>query len=324
MKSLIYILIFSANIFSQDIDYSNLKNWVAHPQKKDFSDSIPEPFANDKIDGRVDVFYIYPTIYDGNFDFEKMNADINNIEINESIEIRPILYQATCFNIAGPVYSPRYRQAHLSIYNKENKGIKDSVLNFAYQDVKSAFEFYLKNWNNDRPIIIAAHSQGTFHAGRLIKEFFEGRDLYKKLVVAYLPGLFIPPDFFNSVPQCKDSSDVNCFVGWRTIQKDFIPDFAKSEKVKSLVTNPLTWKTENLNYGDFYKHKGAILYDFNKLRPNIIDAQIKDNILWISKPKTWLTWFYFSKDYHIGDINLFYANIRENVSVRIKKYFNEN
>ena len=323
MKILIYHIIIFANLYSQNIDYSNLKNWAAHPQKKDFTDSIPEPFAKDKIDGRVDVFYIYPTIYDINFDFVTWNADINDEKINEDIENRPLLLQATCFNIAGPIYSPRYRQAHLSIFNAENKGIKDSVLNFAYQDVKTAFEYYLKNWNNGRPIIIVGHSQGTILAGKLLKEFFEGKDLIEKLVVAYVPGSYIPINFFSGIEPCKNSSDLNCFVGWRTIQKDFIPDFAKKEKIKSYVTNPLTWNTENYNYGGFEKHKGAILYDFNKLLPGIIDAQITDNVLWISKPKTWLSWFYFSKDYHAGDINLFYANIRENVSERINSYFKE-
>jgi len=57
-------------------------------------------------------------------------------------------------------------------------------LELAYQDVKTAFEYYLKNWNQDRPIIIASHSQGSVHAQRLLKEFFEDKPLAKQLVAA--------------------------------------------------------------------------------------------------------------------------------------------
>ncbi len=45
----------------------------------------------------------------------------------------------------------------------------DSAFEIAYADVKAAFEFYLKIYNNYRPIIIASHSQGTKHTGRLLK-----------------------------------------------------------------------------------------------------------------------------------------------------------
>ena len=33
---------------------------------------------------------------------------------------------------------------------------------------KAAFQYYLEHYNNGRPFIIASHSQGTYHAKRLI------------------------------------------------------------------------------------------------------------------------------------------------------------
>ena len=50
--------------------------------------------------------------------------------------------------------------------------------------MRAAFIYYLKNHNHGRPIIIASHSQGTWHAGRLLKEFFEGKPL--QTVTAYV------------------------------------------------------------------------------------------------------------------------------------------
>jgi hypothetical protein len=37
--------------------------------------------------------------------------------------------------------------------------------------VKDAFEYYLKNYNNGRPIIIAGHSQGSGHGARILKDY---------------------------------------------------------------------------------------------------------------------------------------------------------
>lgn len=321
MKNLLFIFLFTKLLFSQNLDYSNLNNWAAHPNKKDFSDSIPLPFANQKIDGRADVFYIYPTLYDDSYKFEKWNATLDNIELLNEVDLRPILFQASAFNIAGPVFAPRYRQAHLDAYDIVNKNEKDSIFNFAYQDVKNAFVYYLENFNNGRPIIIASHSQGTNHAGRLLKEFFENKPLKEKLIAAYVIGLIIPENYFSDLKPCRDSNEINCFVGWRTFKKDYLPTWVKNEKIKSIVTNPLTWKIDNNNFGDEKLHLGAILFDFNKNLPNFCEAEIHDNVLWVSKFNIWWSWFYFSKNFHAGDINIFYGNIRQNVLNRINNYY---
>ncbi len=41
------------------------------------------------------------------------------------------------------------------------------AFDLAYEDLKTAFENYLKHYNKGRPIIIASHSQGSLHALRL-------------------------------------------------------------------------------------------------------------------------------------------------------------
>ena len=66
----------------------------------------------------------------------------------------------------------------------------------AYADIKAAFEYYLKNYNHGRPIIIASHSQGSTHALHLLKDYFENKPLQKQLVAAYIVGMTIPTEFF--------------------------------------------------------------------------------------------------------------------------------
>ena len=69
----------------------------------------------------------------------------------------------------------------------------------AYRDIKSAFQYYLKHENNGRPIMIVSHSQGTLHAGQLLKDFFEDQPLQKQLVAAYLVGIAVKDDYFQSI-----------------------------------------------------------------------------------------------------------------------------
>jgi hypothetical protein len=302
-------------------DYSHLKFWAAHPYKKDPSDSIPAPLKNEPVDSSVDVFFLHPTtLTDKKLNGVVWNADINDAELNAKTDYSSILYQASVFNGSCRVFAPRYRQAHLYSFFAEDTAKGKQVLRDAYQDVRSAFLYYLQNHNNGRPIIIASHSQGTVHAATLLKEFFEDKQLMKQLVCAYTVGMVLPKNYFTSIYPCSDSSSTGCFTGWRTYRKNYTPEFVKKEKGNSWVVNPLSWQMDSVKINR-KQNAGAVLYNFNKIIPHTNGAQIQNGILWVERPKFPGSLFYFSKNYHPGDINLFYVSIRENVKTRIAAYF---
>ena len=58
---------------------------------------------------------------------------------------------------------------------------KQKKIDVAYADVKRAFDYYLENYNNGRPIIIAGHSQGSGHGMRILKEYFDDKPHSKKV-----------------------------------------------------------------------------------------------------------------------------------------------
>jgi len=302
-------------------DYSNLNYWAAHPWKWDPSDSIPVPLKKDYTkDSVVDVFFIHPTTLIDSKD-ERWNASIDDSFLNKKTDYSTILYQASVFNQNCRVFSPRYRQAHLRTFFSDNKIKAALAFDLAYADIKKAFEYYLLHLNTGRPIIIAAHSQGTIHAGRLLKEFFEGKNLQNRLVCAYVIGMPIPENYFAKIPPCKDSLSTGCFVGWRTYKKNYTDtSYISKETFKSIVTNPLTWTTTN-EYASASLNSGGVLKNFNKIKKGVIDAQVHNNILWTCKPKFFGNIFLKKKNYHIGDINLFYTNIRQNVNTRIKMFW---
>lgn len=298
--------------------YANLDYWAAHPWKKDPSDSIPRPLRDEPRDSIADVFFLYPTSYSDRKNI-KDNATIDNALLNAKTDYSSILYQASVFNQSCRIFSPRYRQAHLSMFFSNNKEKTDNAFALAYEDIKTAFEYYLQHWNNNRPIIIAAHSQGSKLAEQLLKEFFEDKPLKKQLVVAYVPGWPVPKDYFTSLKMCNDSLETGCICSWRTLRNDYIPPFVK--RGDAYATNPLTWKTGN-EYAPRSLNKGSVLRNFNKVYKNTTDARVEDGLLFVKKPKFPGGFFYFRRNYHIADYNLFYMNIRENVRQRIKAFGN--
>jgi len=301
-------------------DYTDHFYWASHPWKKDPADSVPKPLRGELRDSAVDVFFLHPTMYTSDKKFKDWNVEIDDAYHNAKTDYSTILYQASVFNQHARIFAPRYREAFIKVFFSKDTVIANKALELAYSDLKEAFEYYLKNWNNNRPIIIASHSQGSKHAERLLKEYFENKPLGKKLVAAYVIGWSVPENYFTSLKMCVDSTDINCVCSWRTFRKDYNPEFIISEPVKALVTNPLNWRTDEV-YASKKENKGAVLYKFNKVYKRTNDAQISNGMLWVKRPKFPWSFLYTTKNYHPGDINLFYLNIRENVEQRINAYF---
>jgi len=300
-------------------DYSDLHYWAAHPWKWDPSDSIPKPLRNEPMDSSADVFFLHPTTYTVKFKLEKHNASIVDNYINAKTDYSTVLYQASVFNQQCRVFAPRYRQVHINTFFLKESETTQQVFELAYTDIKTAFEYYLQHWNKGRPIIIASHSQGSKLAERLLKDYFEDKPLQNKLVVAYIIGWSVPKEYFTTLKMCSDSLQTGCICSWRTFRKGYVPFYLKKEKGNSFVTNPLTWTTDT-TYAPKELNKGSVLTQFNKAYKQTTDAQISNGLLYVKKPKFPWSFLYLSRNYHIGDINLFYLNIRENVRQRIKAF----
>jgi hypothetical protein len=298
--------------------YALMECWAAHPDKRDASDSIPEPLrASWVADTTTDVFFLHPTTLVDKRD-ERWNADINDSALNTKTDRTTILFQASAFNECR-VYSPRYRQAHIRAYYSSDTARAREALDLAYEDIREAFIYYLDHFNRGRPIIIASHSQGTTHALRLMKEFFEHKPLAHRLVAAYMIGMALPEGYFSALAPCADSTATGCFVGWRTLKEGYMPKYAKRERSPSVTVNPLTWTmTDTLAPRDM--NEGAILTRFNHLVPHVTNARIHEGVLWVHRPYFPGSFLLRTRNYHIGDINLFYLNIRENVRTRIRSY----
>jgi hypothetical protein len=306
-------------------NYSDLYYWAAHPHKYDLSDSIPKPYRNVEKDSTVDVFFLHPTTYteDDSINGKTLttafwNASVQDAAINAKTDFTSMLNQASAFN-KYRVFSPRYRQAHIKSFSLPDSVSKE-FFDTAYADIKNAFEYYLKNFNGGRPFIIAAHSQGTLHAGRLIKEKIEGTSLQNRLVTAYIIGLAVPESYFSKLPPCTNPNQTGCFVSWRTYRQGYVPERVAAETFSSIVVNPVSWTTDTILIPRSM-HQGALLYKFNVAKPHNVSTQIHGNVLWSSKPRFFGNLFFTQKNYHIGDINLFWKDIRDNADQRVRLFW---
>lgn len=300
-------------------DYSKSYFWAALPTKQDEADKTPKGVKDEQANAKVDVFFLHPTIYTGEKGDNQWNGPVNDPALNKRIDESTIRFQASVFNGVGKVYAPRYRQAHIDAYYIQDQKTAKAVFDLAYEDLKNAFQYYLDNYNNGRPIIIASHSQGTTHSRRLVKDFFDGTPLQKQFVAGYLVGIPVLKNEFEHIPVCQSPSETGCFVSWRTFETGFSPSAYTSPDIA--VTNPLSWTTDDKMVNKS-ANKGAVLRKFNKLHTNLASAKIVPDkgILWTDKPKFFGSFLLKTQNYHIADFNFYYMNVRENAKERAASY----
>ena len=102
-----------------------------------------------------------------------------------------------------------------------NQQIALGLLRLAYSDIKESFRYFIKFLNDSKPIILAAHSQGSFHSQRLLQEP-EFQDFFsEKLISAYLIGYPLEESFFDYVnlEPCEAPSQIRSVVHFATVGK---------------------------------------------------------------------------------------------------------
>ncbi len=310
-------------------DYGLDANWAALPTRADNADLFPpgSRYPDRQATAAADVFFLYPTIYTddpkGRFPW---NASVTDAKLNERIDGSTIRLQASVFNATGRVYSPRYRQAHISAYYTDDKSKSTAAFDTAYADVKRAFELFLRKHNQNRPIIIAGHSQGTTMAKRLVRDYFDpagaqlgGSGLSAKLVAAYLVGIPVEPDWFGQIEVCSTATQSGCFVSWRTWQRPATPyDKSGPPAQLPLVVNPLSWTTDTTRVPAFANPGGTLRK--LELKDELVDAQVQAGYLWIHRPDFFGKRLIRMDNWHPADYNLFYESVRNNAVDRVEAF----
>ncbi len=312
---------FKKYIPSKSPNYSNPESWAVKPDK--YPESLKKIIGDSK-NKKCDVFFIYPTMFLDRKDL-RWNADLDDELLNNSIINRPVKYQASAFGKAGNIYVPFYRQSHYKVYVDPFSKYEEKSRAIAYSDIKRAFKYYLDNYNNGKPIIIASHSQGSILSAMLLKEFFDDKPLQKKLVIAYLPGTKILDEYFKKIKKLQNRDEIGGYVSWNTYRKGSYPKNYEEWFRGGSTSNPITW--DNKVKTEYEQHKG-LFYTDDKVYPNSVKIILKDGLIWSYLPRIPKRLFLLiKKNYHAADINLFWKDIEINAVNRLKNwqrhYFSE-
>ena len=335
-------------------NYENIDNWAATPSIDGQQLYVPDATHTvNKDNNPVDVFYIHPT----GFYEKRWNSDMNkNKSAFERTEIM-LGNQASVFNDSCNIFAPEYRQAtYFSFFDRDDNGKK--ALDLAYKDIESSFDFFINSLNDNRPFIIAGHSQGGLLAQRLINKKINNTDLQKRLICAYVIGYMIPEihyeDIFPNIPKSTSFDDTNCIVSWSTVVEGFKrnrektlfwkPDGWSVEPMiqKIVSTNPFSWTNDSLWHED--KNNLSIInkaqdYDFTDrfrkehtgAKKSIGPTRIQgfrsslNNATGLVEAKGPLIeniqkMKFFNGDLHSFDVMLFWGTLRQNNKDRINAF----
>ena len=317
---------FDANDTPAPPDYSQDGSWAALPARQDGSDVTPsnEDYQDHQATALVDVFFMHPTTHLRPYGW---NAALGDPIANWITDEHVLPGQASVFNAVARIYAPRYRQ--MNLHTPMGADAEES-LNLAYQDIRAAFEHYLKHWNDGRPIILAGHSQGSKHGLRLLVEYFDGQPLKERLVAAYLIGTR-GRQGSTGIPTCQARTDTACIIGWRSFGVGGPGDYQRYDPQKHLIgcINPLNWSTENglqpasENLGSLPL---ALLGGIASTDRGSVGAECKGGTLWVSEPTGigYTVGLWPGRNYHTYDYHLFYNNIRTNAIERVDAFLANN
>ncbi len=204
---------------NEPLDYGNDALWAALPWRGDDpSDGGPEGFVP-SIEV-ADVFYIHPTTY---LSADAWNVPVEGFRNTRLLESLILREQPKAFNACCRVFVPYYRQATFYAFmTRKPDGM--AAIDAAYDDVRDAFRYFVANWSDGRPFIVAGHSQGSLHAQRLIAEEIMGTELESRFVVAYVPGYQLPVEALG--PVCSRTDQTGCLLTWNNVTTPYwLPPF---------------------------------------------------------------------------------------------------
>lgn len=326
---------FSA-ISDEALDYNNDDNWAALPGSGSYAAAAPAGEVRTAVVPDVDVFFLHPTTY---LSRENWNAPLDATDANLRLEKRVLKLQASAFNLAGNIYAPRYRQATFgAFFDQDGDGLQALV--YAYNDVLNAFDNFISSRNQDRPFILAGHSQGSLHLLAILQQRIAGTALADRMVATYIVGwpVSIEADLggMPGIDACQTATQTGCVVSYQTFGPNGdtagIEGFFQSTTslsgiaragTKMLCTNPLTWTIDGAAEADANLGAQIRVPDDSPLREPLVGfdgaACDENGFLFLNSVpgEDWQEFKMSGENFHVYDYHLFYGNIRQNAASRV-------
>lgn len=262
----------------------------------------------------TDVFYIVPTCVRN---WEKEGKTFYHADPRDSRQRQALLENMETgrkiFADSCNFFSPYYRQITLECWAIGNSdSLIESRFATAREDILSAFDYYMENFNQGRPFILAGFSQGGKSVVEILKKL--DRKQREKLIAAYVIGYKVVPEeadrYTEQIRPARDSIDLGVTVCYNSASEPgALPEILKPNEY---CINPLNWQTDPTPaflYGDV-----SVRCDTNLhyLRVEGLDAdEYYDPSLSFLFPKGC---------YHLWELDFYKNSLKKNVIQRCREY----
>ena len=235
------------------------------------------------------------------------------------------------YDESGRFFAPYYRQAGLNVYALPEEE-REPYLALAYEDVRSAFSYYLEHYNDSRPIVLAGFSQGADMCIRLLKDFFDDEEINSLLVACYAIGWRITEEELEEYPHLRfaaGENDTGVIIAFNSEAEDVTDSLLIPAGTRTLAINPLNWETDGTPAGKeenlgacFTDYSGEIVSEIPQLTGAYIDPERGALKVPDVSPDDYPPGLdIFSEGvYHLYDYQFFYRNLQENVGARVNAY----
>lgn len=231
-------------------DYASSSNWLSLPSAKAAK--------------KVDVFFLYPTIYQQSSSSDPIVCAVNNPQMRSGAKAA-LSRTATAFSPLANIYAPYYRQAAIEVLALPLDKQQAIVGGEPTTDALSAFDYYIKHLNQGRPFILASHSQGSNIMINLMADYMgKNPDVYKRMIACYMPGYSITPQYLEQNKELKfatGADDTGVIISYNTVSPTIkVPDPVVLPG--AMVINPVTW-TRDETAATAAQNLGGIALDSN-------------------------------------------------------------
>lgn len=208
------------------------------PREPDYHDST-QWYITDR-QSNADVFYIIST---ETGDYALPSGETCHYADTYSDSLRAPLYGEmlgvdTLVSGRLNYYSPYYRQCSLQSFGSDS--LIAARMPLPTDDVRRAFQYYLKHHNDGRPFILAGFSQGAHIMLELMKEMDDGT--FNRMIAAYAIGITIPDTGRHILP-AKGADDTGVTICYNSVRDTTC--VMRGWERSRIAINPVNWQTDD-------------------------------------------------------------------------------
>jgi hypothetical protein len=303
--------------------YEDAATWSALPST-DAAADVAIAGLGAAAEPEADVFYLHPTSYLG----RGWNAPLDDASVNAATDRGATRIQASAFQGCCRVFAPRYRQANMTAFTAPSADGARAIA-LAGDDAVAAFRFYLAHWNGGRPFLVAAHSQGSILAPRVLEEIVAAPGVRERLVAAYLIGSALgEAEAAALLPACDAPAQTGCIVAFNARSETYRDGLEQAPVDGRLCVNPLTWRHDEVA-APASQSRGAVFFDGDRPlapQPGYASARCESGVLRVAlagrPPRNFasrlLDHALGAGNYHPIEYGIFFVDLRENAATRVQ------